>query len=463
MFKKQSATTRSRNGSSKQKKSDSISESKQFEPVFFKEIHKRYENNDYLYYLIMISDCLDDRINTESNDLQNSDECLNSFSTLLNDKFKFKIDSKKGLSIEFKHYGTHEEFVEFIFLSFLGYFVAFRVDLEMLEKYNKELKGLNSFLLEEIPEIYKSYCTISKQLEFKTIILLGDNELPKEWQEINNPLSENEYDENKEILELDENFAIESGSEDHNLSSFTKGYKIINCKIQDEEDEEYNFFGPFLLLISGLGYKVKDENNESHQIDDILSSFNNLVGSKCKFTLGATGICFKPEPNENFEESEESGLLILLAIFACFRINLGYLESQNLLLKGLNEYLSRDFPEIYYGYCALSQHNGFDRTVNLGLNPPETPEEILGYLLNMKAEKWNRDITKPDIHLPATEVSDNTFLDTFDVPEVANIPAKKVGAKKPFRKRKSITTRNSRKSKKLFKSNQKLTGRMSSV
>jgi hypothetical protein len=469
MLKNQQATTRSRNESSKKIQNDSVIESESVEDNVAIRLMGKYKDNNYMFYLMSIHGCLIYRLTHKFNELDHPKDCLNSLNILLKSKYKFDINSKDGLMMECKPRSDYEGFKEFLFMSFLGILVPYRVNLDTLERFNYELKGLNEFLSIEVPDIYEAYCKVSNQFGFNTIIVLDDNHLSMKWMEILQSSANSGYKAKPELLELDENFAVEKVPEDFNMSNFTKGYKIINCRNQYEDEAKHDFFGSTLLLASGLGYKVKDENNESHQIDDILRSFNNLLGSIYKFSLATDGnICLKIESNGNLDESAEQGVLILLGIFACLRINLEFLESQNLQLKGLNVSLSGDYPKIYYGYCALSQQYGFDRTVNLGLNPPDSPKEMLPYLQNMKVEKWNGDITKPDNHLPELkdgyslpELKDgySFAMDRLLFSEVVNTPTKKDVVKKPLRKRESIQTKSHRKAKKLFKVNQKQFGR----
>ena len=465
MRKKSSATTRSRNGSSKINQIDTVVDKNSIEFKFTKDFWEKCEYKECLSFLVNSSIFLEKNLESNSSILKNAEEYLVSFNSFLNPKFKFKINPNEGFDIQPDNFNDFAECIDLIFISFFVSYAAYGINLELCERQNRKIKGLNKFLKEESPEMYEAYKSLSNQFGFNTTVEIVNKESLADNNSIRNSKTKILVNENEaELFELDENLVVEKITEVSDKSDLKVRDELINCFARGDNDTINDFGIPFMFLIYGLAYKVKEENNESHQIDDILSSWNKLIGSKCKYGLNSDGAYYcKFKSKENFLQSEETSMLVPFGIFACLRINLEFLEYQNPILEGLNEGLSRDYPEIYNAYCALSQQYDFDSTVNLGLNLPETPEEMLSYLLNMKAEKWNGVITKPDIHLPAIEVSDNVFLDTFDVPEVLNIPTKKVSIKNPFRKRKSIPTRNSRKSKKLFKAKRKKSGRLSSV
>jgi hypothetical protein len=182
------------------------------------------------------------------------------------------------------------------------------------------------------------------------------------------------------LLELDDNLEIEKNHEisigDISAESF-------------EQDAEDFFLTCILKICSVLGHKIKDEPNESHQRDEILNSFNTLIGSKCKFSLSPEGaIRFNFEENPEFLDSNETALAMYLGTFACYKINLEFLEYQNPYLKGFNDLLKNIYPETYNAYCNLSKQFGFNNIVSLGLYPGICNKEIDSHFQNLKVVKW---------------------------------------------------------------------------
>jgi hypothetical protein len=153
----------------------------------------------------------------------------------------------------------------------------------------------------------------------------------------------------------------------------------------------------FFLSIS-LGPKVSKLNNESHHIDVILSYLSELLVSKCKFLLDSDGrLCYNfKDQDEQSLESDESGLLIMIGVFACYKINLEYLELKNPKWKGLNKTLSEAFPEIYDVYISLSKKFDFKGTARLWTAQNISEKRIQKYLQNPVVDFWDSDLLELD-------------------------------------------------------------------
>jgi hypothetical protein len=109
-------------------------------------------------------------------------------------------------------------------------------------------------------------------------------------------------------------------------------------------------------LVDMIDIMIKDLSN----IDEVYSSFNNLLNSKCIFYFDTNRKLYYDFSSwENYEDSPEQLLIIILGICAAFRINLELLENTNDHLKEINEFLLKEFPEPYNAYCALSRQFEF--------------------------------------------------------------------------------------------------------
>lgn len=150
-------------------------------------------------------------------------------------------------------------------------------------------------------------------------------------------------------------------------------------------------FNSLLLVSIGIGYKVNEENRTNPDIKYTLKMLSRSLKSKCRYFLDPDySLCFQLKGGKEFEESNESGLVILLGVFACLRINLKYLEQKNPDLEGINLLLSTLYPDIMEAYDKVARKFGFDGTVNIGFNTTD-PEELLIHLKKMKIERWIDD------------------------------------------------------------------------
>jgi hypothetical protein len=180
---------------------------------------------------------------------------------------------------------------------------------------------------------------------------------------------------------------------------------------------------------------VKEENKNNPDIKDTLKMISNLLQSKCRYYLDHDyNLCFQVKGGKEFEKSNESGLVTLLGVFACLRINLKYFEQQNPELEGLNMLFTALYPEIMDAYDKVTKKFGFDGTVKLGLNISD-PDELLLYLKNMKIERWKEngcpisDVSKnlnekrtADKHgsIKTNHASDNEFIETLNEFQVSD-------------------------------------------
>jgi len=163
-------------------------------------------------------------------------------------------------------------------------------------------------------------------------------------------------------------------------------------------------------LSISLERKVSMINNEFHQIDDVLSSLSELVEYRCKFVLNSDGklCCNENKQNEKPLGSDERILLFWLGTFACFQINLGYLELRNPMFKGLNDSLSAAFPEIYSAYISLSKKNSFTGTARLMKDKYISVERIQKYFQNPGIVEWDNDLLELDENYLEEEVKQST-------------------------------------------------------
>jgi len=176
----------------------------------------------------------------------------------------------------------------------------------------------------------------------------------------------------------------------HNKDLVRKGF------VRLPETEE--IFSALCILCHGLLPEVSTINNESHRIDEILSSLSELLASKCKFFLesdGRLGYNFTDESDKS-SDSEEHALLVMIGKFACFQINLEYLELRNPKWKRLNETLSKAFPDIYDAYVSLSKKFGFTVTARLVNNPCISKKKCRKYLRNTEVENLDSDLLELD-------------------------------------------------------------------
>lgn len=120
-----------------------------------------------------------------------------------------------------------------------------------------------------------------------------------------------------------------------------------------------------LLILSGrlvgtIDIMIKDLTN----IDDVFSSLNHLLNSKGSFYFDSNRVlCYDFSSWEDYENSPEPLLLIMLGICAAFRINLEFQEGFDDNLKGINEFLLAEFPETYKAYDVLSKQFEFGTNI----------------------------------------------------------------------------------------------------
>jgi hypothetical protein len=189
----------------------------------------------------------------------------------------------------------------------------------------------------------------------------------------------------------------------HNKELVRKGFVRLPKK------EE--IFSALCIFCHGLLPEVSTINNESHRIDEILSSLSELLASKCKFFLESDGsLCYKfTDESDKSSDSEEHALLVMIGKFACFQINLEYLELRNPKWKRLNETLSKAFPEIYDAYVSLSKKFGFTVTARLVNNPCISKKKCRKYLRNTEVENLDSDLLELDEnYLEEEEVKQST-------------------------------------------------------
>jgi hypothetical protein len=430
MKNKKNATPRSRNGSSKRCKLSSKEIAELNKDPLVQKLTELCRNNELILRLVEIYHNYGDKISIRAINLEQIRRIYSVYSNLLSLKCKFFIDSDGIIRYQFDSDESFEYSNEHVVVVILGALAPLGLNLEYLESQNSIFKGLNSFLLKEFPETYNAYCALSNQFKFGHVVQSFEKPSPTEDNVI---LDSNNKKKSSELLELDETL------EEKKI--------FINHSLEEIDNEMVsNFQYSFLLIIKGLGCKIKNENNESHQIDDILRSFSNLMGSKCKYRIASDGdICFKWKDNQEFEESSESGIVILLGILACFKINLEFLEYQNPTLKGLNEFLLQDYPETYNAYCALTNQFKFDGTVKLGLNLPLSAEEVLSYWLNMKVEKGNNELLELKNNPKVENVCKDSSTSKTKGSDAVISQSSKGGYKKPLRKNTSLQKTNRKK------------------
>lgn len=464
MLKKQSAKTHSRNGSSKTRKFNHHIKWTVDNESLMQKMAKAISGNELLFRLLELSIYLMKNVDFSKDTSFDILKSMRKFRIMLGCRCKFYLDSAGDIYHQANSEEDSDSFSESTVGYLLGILSAFKVNLEFFEFQGSNLKGINKYLSDSFPEIYNSYCLLSKKHGFDNYITLG-NEQPSVESMSRQNSNVGDIEKTKfELLELDENLEIEEKCEDSLEDIAIENYKEDYSDAETDLIAKDFFMSSILMICIALGHKIKDEPNDTHQIDEILTSFSSLMESKCKYILDSDGtICFELHGNKEFDESDESGLVIELGIFACYKINLEFLECQNTELEGLNKMLLESYPETYNAYCALTNQFGFEGTVNLGLNLEMSDKEMCSTLRNLKVEKWDGGVSINNEIYPEDKISGNMLSESLNGNEVVNTPAKKVGAKKPLRKRKSAQPNNCRKAKKLFRVKRKQPDRLSSV
>lgn len=190
------------------------------------------------------------------------------------------------------------------------------------------------------------------------------------------------------------------------MSDFSDDESAMQEYVRDLHSE---CFHSLLLISLGVGHKVNEENKRNPRIKDALKLLSRQLKSKCRYYLDQDhSLCFQFKGGKEFEESNESGLVVLLGVFACLRINLTYLEKQNAELEGLNILFTTFYPDIMSAYNKISNEFAFDGTVQLGFNTSD-PDELLVHLKNMKIERWSEKVNSALEISKESNVNDMTF------------------------------------------------------
>jgi hypothetical protein len=171
-----------------------------------------------------------------------------------------------------------------------------------------------------------------------------------------------------------------NGSSKSTMSNSIISEGLKNQKSLQKSFEEYNDYElsiSLTVIAMHISGKVDGVFNGLYEGDKILSAFSNHLGSRCIYSFDSGGhLCFEFKDNsEKFLESLESGLLVVLGIFACYRVNLDILEKKSSILKGLNNYLLNNCPETYKAYNTLSKEFDFDSIgpIEIGDNVSQNP------------------------------------------------------------------------------------------
>lgn len=377
----------SKNRNSKNHNSKSKISAESNHDIFFPEFEKKYRCNPFWEYLITINNSLFENLNNVFVELDNKVEIVDTYRLLVSPNNSYFVDIKDIKDVE--------TYKNMILVAYYSQFAKFGINLSIVEDENPELRGLSDFLLQESSETYIAYCELSNQFGFNTSGHLRNKNFSLEDEPITDSI--------------------------HAVLKTDSGDLLI---------QQNDSLFPFFLICIGLGHRIKSEKNESHQIDDILSTFSNLMGSKCTYSLDSEGyICFMLDDNEDFRESNESGLVIMLGIFSCFKLNLEFLEYQNPELMGINALLSNEYPGVYNAYRTLTNEFGFEGTVKLGLNPTASDDEIVTFLQNLKVEKWNGELTIEDKVVLEEEVSGNICTGSLNENDVADSTSRNTNAK----------------------------------
>jgi len=138
-----------------------------------------------------------------------------------------------------------------------------------------------------------------------------------------------------------------------------------------------------LILSIRLGVTLDIMIKSLTNIDDVFSSFNHLLNSKCKFYFDSNRVlCYDFTSWENYEDSPEQLLIVILGICAAFRINLEFQEGFDDNLKGINEFLLAEFPETYKTYDVLSKQFDFTTSVRIYGKPIAGKLDISNQIIN---------------------------------------------------------------------------------
>lgn len=122
-----------------------------------------------------------------------------------------------------------------------------------------------------------------------------------------------------------------------------------------------------LLVFAGrladtIDVMIKDRTD----INEVFSSFNKLLNDKGGFYFNSERELFYDfSYREEYEESPEQLLIVILGICAAYRINLDLLEEINEGLNGVSRIISQEFPETYKAYNDLSKQFDFTTSIRL--------------------------------------------------------------------------------------------------
>jgi hypothetical protein len=408
----------------------------------FKNATNLCKGNEYVFRLVEICCDFSSKISKKRRNLERVRVVHEAYCKLLGAKCTSLVYSNGDFTYEHNLGDDFDNSNEAVMVITLGILAALGLNLESFEIENSIMLGLNSYLSKEFPEVFEAYKVLTNKFGFvNNVRFAALSENNKAEMISNSTLKENSIGEG-DLLELDESF---------------NDLEIFNNPLDQGLDEltVKNLLNAFMLICSGLGYKIKDENNENHQIDEILVSFSNLQKKQCEFSLDSEGFIGFKFKNEELKDSTESYIDVFLGIISCFRVNLEDLEYHNPVMDGLNEYLLQEYPEVYNAYCTLSKQFDFNRTINLGLNLPSEPDKILSFLLNMKVEQYKSDLAKAVENLPEEKEIEIISPDNINKDAVIRKTPKKIGSKRPVKNRNSSHSKNRRKAKKFLKANNK--------
>jgi hypothetical protein len=455
MLSKRKATIHSRNGSSKTRKFNPVHKWTVDNDSFLKKVVLVCREDEFIFRLFEIFIHFAHNVDTSSNEFDNIAKRIKSFTRMLGFRCKFYYDSCMAIHHQADSKEDSNSFCQSALGHLLGMLAGFKVNLEYAEKQHSKLIGLNKYLSDKFPEIYNAYCKMSKRHGFTNPVEVSDENLFRESKKILDAICGNNSTGDYDLLELDEKLQIENICETANSTSVNESSGTKNSIFNDMTEENF-FLYTMLFVCLSIVHKIKDERNESHQIDDILSSFSNLIGSRCKYFLDSDGaIGYKLSDDKEFVDSSESALLIFLGVFACYRINLDFFEKQNPDLEGLNEHLKKEYPEAYNAYWELTRMFGFDSMVDMGFHPEKSQEEMCTHLRNLKVEKWNGTIPKNDDSISKEKVNTSICKDGLKESDVVNLTLKKPGNKNPLKKRKSLHRKHRTKAKRFIHINRR--------
>jgi len=191
-----------------------------------------------------------------------------------------------------------------------------------------------------------------------------------------------------------------------------KNKKNVTAQELCKKYKSNNLFNCLVDINYYLGLKFNNETKNLDLIEDYFSSFNAIIDSKSILNVDSLGcLNLGSEPIEDFYTHDSLIFVCCLIYLACFKVNLESLESQNSKLKGLNNFLLKEFPSTYNAYCEMSDQFEFKTIVQISDEPSPLGGDAPLNSNNKSVEKDRYELLEFDGNAKEEKVIKATSID----------------------------------------------------